>query len=85
MAGGAGHRFDRVFTEQEGQASRLQGLFERLETVTVLNLDDVPALFQQLLEAMAQVRSQAVDTGSHGIAGIDRSQQVQWAVQRAPG
>ncbi|MNP42867.1 hypothetical protein D3C76_1366580 [compost metagenome] len=85
VTGGAVDGFDVVFTEHERQPARLQGFFEGLEAVAVFDLDDVPWLFQQLLEAVAQVRRQAVDAGAHRVAGVDRRQQVQRAVQGAPG
>ncbi|MNJ49483.1 hypothetical protein D3C77_447150 [compost metagenome] len=74
-----------MFTEEKGQLAGLQCFFKWLEAVAVLNVDHIPVFLQQLLETMPKVRRQAIDTGAHGIAGVDRCQQVQWAVQWPPG
>ncbi|MNP40594.1 hypothetical protein D3C76_1342460 [compost metagenome] len=85
VAGTAHHRLQRVFAKHVGQPAGLQGLFERLEAIAVLDLDHVPGFVQQLLETVPQARGQAVDDGPHGVVDDGRSQQVQRAVQWPAG
>ena len=67
LAHRAGVRLHMMLADHERQAAGLQGLFERLEAVAVLDLDDVPGLVQQLLEAVSQTGRQAIDDGPHGV------------------
>ncbi|MCY1409468.1 hypothetical protein D9M71_248190 [compost metagenome] len=67
VAGAAHYRLQGVLTKHVGQPASLQGFFERLEAVTVLNLDHVPGFVQQLLEPVPQARRQAIDDSPHGV------------------
>ncbi|MNC34728.1 hypothetical protein D3C75_831800 [compost metagenome] len=85
MAGATHHRLQGVLAEHVRQSACLQGLFEGLETVAVLDLDHIPGLVQQLLEAVPQARSQAIDDCPHRVGDDRRGQQIERAVQRAAG